>query len=116
VIMAARKYKADATGVEFDPALVRQSTNLIRSLGLSASARIIDGDLLKQNYGSADVITVYLLPIANIRLKPILEKQLRKGSRMVSHNAAFPGWTPVRVEEIENDGAGASHRLYLYKR
>jgi protein-L-isoaspartate O-methyltransferase len=116
VIMAARKYKADATGVEFDDPLVRQSRSSIKRLGLSATARIIQGDLLKQDYASADLLTVYLLPVANDRLIPILEKQLRKGTRIVSHNSSFSGWTPEKTEDIDDDGEGHSHRLYLYKR
>src|SRR5438552_14619184 len=59
VIMAAKKFKADATGVEFDDALWKQSMDKIKSLGLSATARIIHGDLLKQDYSSADLLTVY---------------------------------------------------------
>ena len=116
VIMAARKYKADATGVEFDDRLFKQSMSRIKSLGLSATARIIHGDLLKQDYASADLLTVYLLPIASEKLIPIFEKQLKKGTRIVSHNADFPGWTPVKIEDIDNDGEGHSHRLYLYMR
>ena len=116
VIMAARKYKADSTGVEFDDSLVKQSMKRIKSLGLSGIARIIHGDLLKQDYASADLLTVYLLPVGNEKLTPILEKQLKKGARVVSHNSAFSGWTPVKIEEIENDGEGHSHRLYLYQR
>src|SRR6266581_9168489 len=54
VIMAARKYKADATGVEFDDSLFKQSMDRIKALGLSATARLIHGDLLKQDYSSAD--------------------------------------------------------------
>ena len=116
VILAASKYKADATGVEFDDKLVKQSMGRIKSLGLSATARIIHGDLLKQDYSSADLLTVYLLPIANDKLSPILEKQLKKGARIISHNSPFTAWTPVKIEEIENDGEGSSHRLYLYRR
>ena len=83
---------------------------------LSATARIIHGDLLKQDYASADLITVYLLPVASDKLIPILEKQLKKGARIVSHNSPFPPWIPEKIEDIENDGEGASHRLYLYRR
>src|SRR4051812_29542704 len=101
VIMAARKYKADATGIEFDESLFTRSMDLIRSLGLSDSARIVKGDLLQQDYSSADLVTVYLLPFANLKLTPILQKQLKKGARVVSHNADFPGWTPLKIEEIE---------------
>ena len=102
--------------MEFDDALVKQSRKKIASLGLSSTARIIQGDLLKADYRFADLLTVYLLPIASRKLAPILEKQLKHGSRVVSHNAEFPDWTPVKVEEIPDDGEGHSHRLYLYQR
>jgi len=116
VIMSAQKYRADATGVELDSALVKQSNKRIKKLGLGSSARILEGDLLKQDYSSADLITVYLLPFGNEKLTPLLEKQLKPGCRVVSHNAAFTSWTPVKVEEINSDGEGHSHRLYLYQR
>ena len=116
VIQAARKYKADATGVELDDALVKASMARIKRLGLADLARIIHGDLLKQDYSSADLLTVYLLPIANEKLMPILEKQLKKGARIVSHNTEFSPWIPAKVDTIENDGEGHSHRLYLYIR
>jgi protein-L-isoaspartate O-methyltransferase len=116
VIMAAQKFKADATGVEFDDPLFRQSMEKIKSLGLSATARIIHGDLLKQDYSSADLLTVYLLPMSNDKVTPILEKQLKKGTRIVAHDFEFSNWTPVKVEDIDDDGEGRSHRLYLYRR
>jgi protein-L-isoaspartate O-methyltransferase len=115
VIAAARKYKADATGVEFEESLVKQSMKRIASLGLTSTAHIIYGDLMKQDYSSADLLTIYLLPIAGRKLGPILEKQLKGGARIVSHNAEFPNWTPLKIEEIPDDGEGHSHRLYLYK-
>src|ERR1041384_136438 len=65
VIMAAQKFHADATGIEMDKDLYKQSTDRIRKLGLEKTARIINGDLFKQNYSSADMLTVYLLPASN---------------------------------------------------
>ena len=65
---------------------------------------------------AAVALTVYLLPIANEKLAPIFEKQLKKGARIVSHNSEFSGWTAVKVENIENDGEGHSHKLYLYSK
>src|SRR5437879_6517945 len=62
VIMAAQKFHAEATGVELDRDLWRKSLDRIHKLGLEKDAHIINGDLLKQNYGSADLVTVYLLP------------------------------------------------------
>jgi len=85
-------------------------------LGLSSTARIVHGDLLAQDYSSADVLTIYLLPVANAKLMPILEKQLKKGARVVSHNSEFSDWSPVKVDDIASDGEGHSHRLYLYVR
>lgn len=116
VMVGAQKYGADATGIELDNALVKQSTKRIKKLGLGANARILQGDLLKQDYSSADLITVYLLPFGNEKLRPVLEKQLKPGCRVVSHNAAFTSWTPVKVQEIKSDGEGHSHLLYLYQR
>ncbi len=116
VIMAARKFHADAAGIEFDADLWKQSTERIRSLGLQKSARIIHGDIMKQDVSSADLITVYLLPSSNDKVRPMLEKQLRKGTRIVSHDFQFSGWTAEKVEHIDDDGEGRSHTLYLYRR
>jgi 16S rRNA A1518/A1519 N6-dimethyltransferase RsmA/KsgA/DIM1 with predicted DNA glycosylase/AP lyase activity len=116
VIMAAQKFGADATGVEFDKDLWKQSTDKIKSLNLDKRARIINGDVMKQDYSSANLITVYLLPGSNDKLRPILEKQLKKGTRIVSHDFEFSAWTPEKTEHIDDDGEGRSHTLYLYRR
>lgn len=114
VIMAAQQFQADATGVEIDERLVKESSERIHSLGLDGKARIVQGDLLKQDYSPADVLMVYLLPSANEKLRPILERQLRNGTRIVAHDFLFRGWTAEREKYIEDDGAGRSHTLYLY--
>src|SRR5438477_6812330 len=106
VIAAARKFKSDATGVEFDASLARQSTEKIKTLGLATTARIIHGDLLKQDYSSADLLTVYLLPVGNEKVTPMLEKQLKKGSRVVAHDFEFTAWKPEKIVNIDDDGEG----------
>jgi len=116
VIAAAQKYHADATGVELDNDLFIQSVNKIRQLGLQKTARIILGDMLKQDYSSADLITVYLLPESNIKMRPVLEPQLKKGTRIVAHDFEIGGWTPVKIMTIPDDGEGRSHTLFLYIR
>jgi protein-L-isoaspartate O-methyltransferase len=116
VIMAARKYKADATGVELDESLYKQSSERIKTLGLAPTARIIHGDLLQQDYSSSDLLTIYLLPVAIDKVTPIFEKQLKKGARVVAHDFEFPKWTPARTLDIDDDGEGRSHRLFLYRR
>ena len=116
VIMAAQKFGADATGVEFDADLYKQSMERIRSLGLEKKARIILGDIFKQDYSPADLITVYLLPSSNDKIRPMLEKQLKKGTRIIAHDFEFSGWTPEKTVHIDDDGEGRSHTLYLYRR
>jgi len=114
VIIAAKKFKADATGVEFDEALYNQSSERIKTLGLSKTARIIHGDIFKQDYSSADMLAVYLLPVSNDKVATLLDKQLKKGTRIVAHDFEFSAWKPVKVVDIDDDGEGRSHRLYLY--
>jgi hypothetical protein len=83
-------------------------------LGLK-NATIIEGDLLKQDYSSADLITVYLLPVGNNLVTPILEKQLKKGARVVAHDFEFDAWKPAQVVE-EKDDEGRNHTIRLYQR
>ncbi|HLI83663.1 MAG TPA: methyltransferase domain-containing protein [Bryobacteraceae bacterium] len=116
VIMAAQVYHADATGVELDKSLVRQSMERIRKLGLEGNARIINGDLLKEDYSAADLVTVYLLPLSNDRVQPLLDRELKKGARVVAHDFEFRGWTPEKTVTIDDDGEGRSHKLYLYRK
>ena len=115
VILAARKFGADATGIELDEDLVHRSLNAIRKAGLEKTAHIVHGDILQQDYSAADVVTVYMLPIANDKLRPIMERQLRKGARLVAHDFQFSNWTPEKVVDLEDDGEGRSHTLYLYR-
>jgi hypothetical protein len=96
--------------------LVKQSAARIRSLGLTPTAHIIEGDLLEQDYSSADLLTIYLLPVAIEKVTPILEKQLKKGTRVVVHDFEFFQWKAAKVMDIDDDGEGRSHRLFLYRR
>ena len=117
VIMAAQKFHAQAVGVELDKDLCRQSLEHIRKLGLEKTAHIINGDLLEQNYSSADLVTVYLLPEAvNNKVQPLLDRELKKGARIVAHDFEFKNWTPEKVENIPDDGEGRSHALFLYRK
>src|SRR3954470_2299049 len=117
VVMAAQKFHAEAVGVELDKDLCKQSLAKIQKLGLEKNAHIINGDLLKQNYSSAELVTVYLLPESiDNKVQPLLDKQLKKGARVVAHDFEFKAWTPEKVENIADDGEGRSHTLYLYRK
>jgi predicted RNA methylase len=117
VIMAAQKFHAQAIGIEIDSKMVKASLERLRKLGLDQTARIVQGDLLQQNYSSADVVTVYLLPEAmDSKVQPLLDRQLKKGARVVAHDFEFRNWTPEKVENIADDGEGRSHAIYLYRK
>jgi 16S rRNA G966 N2-methylase RsmD len=116
VIMAASKFHANAVGIEIDKDLCRQSTDKIQKLHLQKTAKIIEGDALQQDYSSADLLTIYLLPGFVEKLRPLLEKQLKKGTRIVVHDFPFKDWQSEKIETIDDDGEGRSHTLYLYRR
>jgi protein-L-isoaspartate O-methyltransferase len=117
VLMAAQKFHANAIGVEIDKDLCRQSAEKILKLHLDKTAHIVNGDLLLQNYASADLVTVYLLPDSiNGQVQPLLDRQLRKGARVVAHDFEFRNWTPEQVQNIPDDGEGRSHTLFLYRK
>ena len=112
VIAAAEKYQAKAIGVEISPKLVASATAEIEKAGLSAQARVIQGDVLQTDFTGADVVTMYLETKLNGELRPNLEKFLKPGARVVSHDYPVPGWKPTRVEKVEGR---VMHTIYLYE-
>lgn len=112
VIAAAEKYKAKAVGVEISPKLVAAATAEIERAGLTGQARVIQGDVLNADLSGADVVTMYLETELNAKLKPRLEKFLKPGARVVSHDYPVRGWKPARVEKIEGR---QMHTIYLYE-
>lgn len=115
VITGAQKIGARSNGIELNHELVEQSRGRISKLGLATLARIIEGDLFEQDYSSADLITVYLLPVTNIRLSPVLENKMKRGARIVCHDFEFTEWNPEKTEVME-DTEGRSHTLFFYRR
>ncbi|MFB3923556.1 MAG: cyclopropane-fatty-acyl-phospholipid synthase family protein [Terriglobia bacterium] len=115
VIMAAQKFKAEAVGVEMDDTLYKQSMDRIAELGLSKRAKILHENMYKVSLKPATVITLYLLTSVNERLRPILERDLRPGVRVVTHDFKVPGWDFKDSKVVMSD-TGISHTLYLYVR
>jgi cyclopropane fatty-acyl-phospholipid synthase-like methyltransferase len=112
VIAAAGRYRAKAVGIEISPKLVASATAEIDKAGLASQARVIQGDVLQTDFSGADVVTMYLETELNAKLRPRLEKFLKPGARVVSHDYPVPGWKPTRVEKI--DGR-QMHTIYLYE-
>jgi SAM-dependent methyltransferase len=112
VLRAAEKYHAKAVGVELDHGLAVESLEKAKELKLDKLATIIEGDLFKTDFRPATVVTIYLLLNANDRLRPLLEKDLRPGTRVVAHDIRIPGWN-AESEESFNVG-NVQHTVYLY--
>ncbi len=99
VLLAARKYKANARGVEIDPLRVLTANLVIRMLGLRGKAHVRWGNLHRFNFDGADVVTVFLMQGTNQTLKDRLEKNLRPGAKVVSHLYSMSGWTPIALDD-----------------
>jgi len=115
VILAAQKYGAHAVGVELNGKRYQESSARIAELGLASRAKILHEDMYKTNLHSATVVTLYLLTSVNEEIRPMLEKQLRSGTRVVSHDFQMNGWKAETTEEITADD-GSVHTVYLYIR
>jgi cyclopropane fatty-acyl-phospholipid synthase-like methyltransferase len=113
VIAAARSFGASAVGVEISEKLVRTANENIKQAGLAANAKIIQGSLLEVDLSGADVVTLYLLTSSNDQLKPNLEKYLKPGARVVSHDFQIRGWKPARVERVL--AHNREHTIYVYR-
>jgi protein-L-isoaspartate O-methyltransferase len=112
LITAAREFKAKAVGVELSDPLVQQAREQVKRLGLENRVTVVEGDLMHSDLRSADVVTVYLLTEANDQLKPLFEKSLHRGARIVSHDFKIRGWKPERVDQVVV--SGRTHKIYVY--
>jgi hypothetical protein len=116
VIMAAQEFGARGVGIEINPQLCRASSERIAKLGLEGRARILNEDMFKINVRPATVVTLYLKTAMNEELRPILERDLRPGTRVVTQEFQVPGWTPQKVVEMKSPEDGLTYTLYLYVR
>lgn len=101
IVIAAAKKGARAVGFEIDGDLVKESRENIRKAGLEKLAEIRQQDILTVDFSPASVVTMYLLPDVNLKLKPKLLKQLKPGSRVVSHSFDMGDWKPAKVERVD---------------
>ena len=114
VITAAKRYGAKAVGFEIDPALVRHSQRSIKEAGVDHLAEIREQDIRTVDLSPATVVTMYLYPGANLRLRAAIMRQLKPGSRVVSHDFSMGDWKPDRVEQM-TDSAGFLRTIYLWR-
>ena len=95
-IAAARKYGARAVGVDLSKQRIEEAREKARHYGVDNKVKFIVGDIMKQDISKATVVTLYLLVSVNKRLRPILFRQLKPGTRVVSHAFHMSEWKPDR--------------------
>lgn len=113
LITAVQHYHVKAVGIEISEALVKSATERIQRLNLQNDARVLNGDFLQVDLSPADIVTMYLATDVNEMLRPHLEKQLKAGARVVSHEYPIPGWKPKLVDKDLSESR--SHVIYLYE-
>jgi SAM-dependent methyltransferase len=109
VITAAKKYGATGVGIEIDPVLVKKSRENAAAAGVSTRVRFVTQNLFNADLSRASVVTLYLLQSINERLRPRLVRQLKPGSRIVSHVFNMgPEWPPEKTVTVDRS------RIFLW--
>jgi ubiquinone/menaquinone biosynthesis C-methylase UbiE len=101
VITAAQKYGARGIGIDIDPQRIKEATANAQKAGVSDRVKFMNADLFETNLSEANIVTLYLLPSLNLKLQPKLMRELRAGSRVVSHSFDMGDWKPEREQDID---------------
>ena len=113
-ITAVQRYAAKrAVGVEINPDLVKQSRENAEKAGVSDRVKFLQQDLFKTDLRDANVVTLYLLPDVNLKLRPKLFEELKPGTRVVSHAFNMGDWKPEREEQVKANN-GRTYTLYQW--
>ncbi len=99
-IMAAQLYGIHAVGIEIDPAMVAVAQERAQKANVTSLVRFINGDLFRTNISGASVITLYLSNKLNLLLRPKLLRELRPGTRILSHDFHMGDWAPEQTIRV----------------
>jgi SAM-dependent methyltransferase len=108
VIAAARQYGARGVGIDIDPARIAEGERNAAAAGVATRVRFVRQDLFDADIRDASVVTLYLLPRLNQRLRPKLLAELKPGTRVVSYGFDMGEWAPDQVVEV------GSSTVYLW--
>jgi ribosomal protein L11 methylase PrmA len=101
-VTAARKYGARGVCFDIDPQRIKEANENVAKNNVGSLVRVVEGDLFEQDLSGATVVTLYLLPSLNVKLMPKLMKELKPGTRIVSHAFDMGDWKPEK--ELDVDG------------
>ncbi|MGE3273788.1 MAG: cyclopropane-fatty-acyl-phospholipid synthase family protein [Vicinamibacterales bacterium] len=113
VISAAQQYGARGVGVDIDPLRIAESEANAKRAGVSHLVTFKRQDALQTDVSDATVVTLYLLSASNLKLRPILTRQLKPGARIVAHAFGMGDWKPARVDTF-TDSSHSPRTLYLW--
>ena len=108
VVAAAKDHGARGLGVDIDPERIKEAKENAQKEGVTDRVEFRQGDLFDTDLSKASVVTLYLLPSVNMKLRPKLWRELKPGTRVVSHSFDMEDWKPDKIEEV--DGT----RIYLW--
>jgi len=114
VVTAAKKYGVRAIGFEIDPQRIKESHENIKKAGVENLVEIRQQDIRTVDLSAASVLTMYLLPEVNLMIRANIWKEMKPGSRVVSHDFDMGDWKPLKTEHIK-DGTSWEHTLYLWR-
>ena len=112
-IAAAKKYGARGLGVDIDPVRIQEAHANLKIAGVQNLVEFRLENLLQTDVSKATVVTTFLLSASNLRLRPILTKQLKPGARVVTNTFSMGDWTPAKTDTFV-DATGRTRTLYLY--
>jgi len=112
-ITAAKRYGTRGVGIDINPERITEANANAQKAGVTDKVRFIEGDLFKEDFSEATVVTLYLLPDVNLKLRPKLEA-MRPGTRIVSHNYGIGDWEPERTKQVTTPDK-STHYLYFWR-
>ena len=117
VIAAAKNFGARAVGIDIDPQRIKEANENAKKAGVENRVKFIEQDLFKADFHEATVVTLFLLPQVNLQLKPILLKQLKPGTRIVSNTFDMGDWKAekeLNVGDPGDDDTFLSRHIFLW--
>lgn len=114
IIQAAKRYGVKGIGIEIDADLVKKARDNAFREKVEHLVEFRAQDAFTVDVSPAAVVTLYMLPEFNAKLRPILDRQLKPGTRVVSHDFEIPGWVPDKVESVKGDFLH-DHKVLLFE-
>ena len=117
VIGAAKDFGAHAVGIDINPERIKEAKENAAKAGVEKLVRFEENDLFEADIHEATVVTLFLLPNINLKLRPKLLKDLKPGTRIVSNTFDMGDWKPEKeatVGDADDEDSYLSHRLFLW--